>query len=250
MARARLQRTRPAGAGWVPAPPGRPAGAATAGAVPGAHRAALAERVPVGLRAAVLAPAPRALLGLAFVAGLGVLLGLVFLWLSRPVSTPAPTVRRSIPPAPPVSAVSTVARLVVHVVGAVRRPGLVELATGARVADALAAAGGATRDAELASVNLARPVADGEQLVVLAKGQAPPAGTAGTAAGDSAAGVLDLNTATVEQLQDLPGVGPVLAQRIVDWRTEHGRFSSVDELREVSGIGDRKFADLRSKVRV
>lgn len=214
------------------------------------RRAALAERVPVGLRAAVLTPAPRAVAGLALVAGLGVLLGLGFVWFSRPVTETAPPVRRSTPT--PVAPVSAAARLVVHVVGAVRRPGLVELPAGARVSDAVAAAGGPARDADLSSVNLARRVADGEQLVVLAKGQAPPAGAAqaGAGGGTTPGGVLDLNAATVEQLQDLPGVGPVLAQRIVDWRTEHGRFSSVDELREVSGIGDRKFADLRAKVRV
>lgn len=231
------------------APPAAAVPAAAAVARRRLRRAALAERVPVGLRAAVLTPAPRAVAGLALVAGLGVLLGLGFVWFSRPVTESAPPVRRSTPT--PVAPASAAARLVVHVVGAVRRPGLVELPSGARVSDAVAAAGGPTKDADLSSVNLARRVADGEQLVVLAKGQAPPPGAAQAGAGGGGApGVLDLNAATVEQLQDLPGVGPVLAQRIVDWRTEHGRFSSVDELREVSGIGDRKFAELRSKVRV
>jgi competence protein ComEA len=143
--------------------------------------------------------------------------------------------------------------LVVHVAGAVRRPGLVRLPAGARVADAVAAAGGAARNAELASVNLARPVVDGEQLVVLARGQGPavaaPPPSGGSAAGPSGAPI-DLNSATLEQLDTLPGVGPVLAQRILDWRAEHGRFGSTDELREVSGIGEATFADIKPLVRV
>jgi competence protein ComEA len=139
----------------------------------------------------------------------------------------------------------------VHVAGAVRRPGVVQLRAGARVADAVAAAGGPARSAELASVNLARPVVDGEQLVVLARGQGP-AVAAPPAAGGAAASTapIDLNSATLEQLDTLPGVGPVLAQRILDWRAEHGRFGSTDELREVSGIGEATFADIKPLVRV
>ena len=134
-------------------------------------------------------------------------------------------------------------------------PGLVELPVGARVDDALNAAGGATRKADLSSVNLARrPLVDGEQIVVLRRGQAAgPVGGGSTAPGalGSAPGrPVDLNTATLQSLDGLPGVGPVLAQRIIDWRTQHGRFTSVDELTEVSGIGERTLADLRPLVRV
>ncbi|MEO7785706.1 MAG: ComEA family DNA-binding protein [Terracoccus sp.] len=149
--------------------------------------------------------------------------------------------------------------LVVHVIGQVARPGLVRLATGARVADALTAAGGATRKADLAAVNLARPLLDGEQVQVPAPGETltapvPPqlaaggAGPGGSAVGPT--GQVDLNTADAAALDGLPGVGPVLAQRILDWRAAHGRFASVDELGEVSGIGDKLMAQLRDRVRV
>lgn len=153
--------------------------------------------------------------------------------------------------------------VVVHVVGAVGAPGLVTLPVGARVGDALAAAGGAGLDADLARVNLARLVVDGEQVVVPRPGedvavapQAPmsPAGPgapdAAAGAGGPAPGPLDLNAATLEQLDALPGLGPVLAQRVLDFRTEHGGFTTVDELREVSGIGDAVMADLEPLVRV
>ncbi|MDQ1642723.1 MAG: competence protein ComEA [Actinomycetota bacterium] len=209
--------------------------------------AGLADRLPPAVRAARLAPGGRALAGLAGVAVAGLVLGVALVWLARPSVQAAP-------PTPPrvtrVSASSpSVPQLVVHVAGAVRRPGLVELAGHARVADALAAAGGPARDAELASVNLARPVVDGEQIVVLTKGAAPAAGTfPGVAPGGG--GPVDLNAATLAQLDGLPGVGPVLAQRIVDWRSAHGRFGSVDELREVTGIGAARFADLKARVRV
>ena len=140
--------------------------------------------------------------------------------------------------------------MVVHVTGAVRRPGLVELPGGARVDDAVAAAGGATRKADLGSVNLARPLVDGEQIFVLPKGKAVALPVPASSGGSSPPGQpIDLNTATLDQLDGLPGVGPVLAQRIIDWRTSHGRFSSVDELTEVSGIGERTLADLRPLVR-
>lgn len=140
-----------------------------------------------------------------------------------------------------------------------RHPGLVQLPAGSRVADALDAAGGATRRADPASVNLARPLVDGEQIIVTRRGaqmaappgDAPPPGT-GASGGASAAATtpIDLNAATLEQLDTLPGIGPVLAQRILDWRTTNGRFNSVDELGEVSGIGEATLADLRPLVRV
>ncbi len=144
--------------------------------------------------------------------------------------------------------------LVVDVVGKVRKPGLVRLQPGSRVADAIAAAGGALPGVDATSVNRARPLVDGEQVAVgvaTGGGSAPVSKPpAGSAAPGRQQPVLDLNTATVEALDALPGVGPVMAQRIVDWRSEHGRFTSVEELGDVSGIGERKLASLRSKVRV
>jgi competence protein ComEA len=137
-------------------------------------------------------------------------------------------------------------RLVVHVVGAVRRPGLYRLARGARIDDALRRAGGATRRADLSLVNLAAPVSDGTQVVVPKR--APPVAS-GSAPGGSdeapAAGPVHLNTATVEQLDELPGVGPVTAQKIVEYREQHGAFSSVDDLDAIPGIGPARLEQLR-----
>ena len=151
------------------------------------------------------------------------------------------------------------AEVVVHVVGAVHRPGLVRLPAGSRVADAVRAAGGATASARPASVNLARLLVDGEQLVVQRRGRPPllaagpgitgPVGAATSGTAGPTAPV-DLNSATLEALDGLPGIGPVLAQRILDWRTANGRFSAVDELGEVSGIGEATLADLRPVVTV
>ncbi|MGW4930386.1 ComEA family DNA-binding protein [Agromyces sp. NPDC004153] len=146
------------------------------------------------------------------------------------------------------------APLLVHVLGAVAAPGLVELAPGARVVDAVAAAGGFTADADPAGVNLARPVVDGEQLVVLAVGQAPPpgSGAAGVAAAGGVQGAGDgkvhLNTADLAALDTLPRIGPALAQRIIDWREANGPFTSVDQLLEVAGIGDAVYSGLADKV--
>jgi competence protein ComEA len=151
-------------------------------------------------------------------------------------------------------ATSTASTLFVHVVGQVRRPGVVRLAAGSRVQDAVRAAGGARSGADLAAVNLARLVVDGEQIVVprpgetVAPAQGPPVG--GADPGSAGAAPVDLNAATPEQLDALPGVGPVLAGRIIDFRTQHGRFTSVDELSEVSGIGDTVLERLRPLVRV
>lgn len=137
-------------------------------------------------------------------------------------------------------------RLVVHVVGAVRRPGLYRLASGARIADALRRAGGATRRADLSLVNLAAPVSDGTQVVVPRRVAAAAAGEdAGTA---PTGGPVHLNTATTDQLDELPGVGPVTAQKIVDWREQHGAFSSVDDLDAIPGIGPARLEQLRELV--
>lgn len=129
--------------------------------------------------------------------------------------------------------------VVVHIAGAVRAPGLFTLPAGSRVDDAVTAAGGATSPKALASVNLARPLVDGEQIVV---GAAP-----GAAAQESG---VNLNSADAAAFEALPGVGPVLAKRIVDWRTANGPFRSVDELGEVSGIGDAIMTQLRTMVHV
>lgn len=143
------------------------------------------------------------------------------------------------------------APLVVDVAGAVRRPGLYHLARGARIADALVLAGGFTRRADRAAVNLAAPVADGEEIVVPARG----AGTAGAssgaespATGPSPTAPLDLNTATLEQLDALPGIGPTTAQKILDYRQAHGPFHAVDDLDAVPGIGRGRIEQLKGLV--
>jgi competence protein ComEA len=136
---------------------------------------------------------------------------------------------------------------------------VVRLPAGSRVQDALRAAGGALPGSDLVGINLAEPLTDGEQVVVARKGRgsrvtgagAVPAGS-GSASGGGADGSaqVDLNTADVTGLDALPGVGPVLAQRILDWRMAHGRFSSLDELDEVSGIGDKLLAEIRPHARL
>lgn len=143
----------------------------------------------------------------------------------------------------------------VHVVGEVASPGVVELEAGARVGDAVAAAGGATERAVLDGVNLARVVADGEQIVVpdaeaAAQGSVGGVGGAGDGPGGGTGGAIDLNTAEADELETLPRVGPALAQRIVEWRQRNGRFSSVDQLLDVSGIGQKTLDGFRDRVRV
>lgn len=159
--------------------------------------------------------------------------------------------------------------VVVSVVGLVRTPGLVTLAPGARIADALQAAGGPVNGADTIGLNMARPVGDGEQIVVglaPAQGQPTVLGSSVTAGGPAAAGspapagpgspkpragdVVDLNTASVEQLDALPGVGPITAAAIVAWRQAHGKFTSVDQLADVDGIGPARLEKLRPLVRV
>ncbi len=135
-------------------------------------------------------------------------------------------------------------RLVVHVVGAVRRAGLFQLREGARIADALTRAGGPTRQADLSAVNLAAPLADGQQVVVPRRG---PAGSAASGA-PIAGSKVSLGIATVEQLDELPGIGPVTAQKIVDWRATHGPFRSVEDLDAIPGIGPARVEQLRDLV--
>jgi len=139
--------------------------------------------------------------------------------------------------------------LVVHVAGAVRRPGVYRLRAGARVADAVERAGGARRRADLGAVNLAAELQDGRQVLVPLRAKGGVA--AANAAGATAPGVpLNLNTATVEQLDELDGIGPATAQQIVAYREEHGGFGSVEELDQVPGIGETRLSALRDKVRV
>jgi competence protein ComEA len=184
-------------------------------------------------------------------------------------------VSANLPPVQPVSSTGATAagqpptaptQVVVSVVGLVREPGLVTLGSGARIADALDAAGGALEGADLTGLNMARRVADGEQLVVglAAAPGAPPAmgSSVSTPPGGAQAtpdpgqptsapdAPIDLNAATVEQLDALPGVGPVTASAIVAWRTTNGRFANVDQLGEVDGIGPARLEKLRELVHV
>lgn len=138
--------------------------------------------------------------------------------------------------------------LVVDVAGAVRHPGLVRLARGARVADAIARAGGLTRGAERSAVNLAALVADGQQVLVLSRGSPGGPASAGTSASSGASGPVSLSSASAEQLDTLPGVGPVTAQKIIAYRQEHGPFASVEGLDAIPGIGPARIADLQGLV--
>lgn len=167
---------------------------------------------------------------------------------STPVAiAPAPSVVASPAPSP-----TPTPDVLVHVLGAVHQPGLVELPQGGRVADAIALAGGLTASADPGELNLAAVVADGAQLVIgtRRKPGGELRGDAGQAGSGSSSASVSLNTATIQQLDTLPGVGPVTAQKIIDWRQKHGRFNSVTELQEVDGIGPKTYADLAPNVRV
>ncbi len=180
-------------------------------------------------------------------------------------TAPAPTPPAAEPSGP--SSGGPVAVIEVHVLGAVRHPGVVELPAGARVQDALVRAGGVTKSAELGALNLAQPLGDGQQIVVARSrghtrvrdpvapmavpGTAPAAGLGGAGGGSTPGRTrVNINIATAAELDQLPGVGPVTAQKILDWRGQNGRFSSVDELQEVDGIGPKTFADLQPWVTV
>lgn len=205
---------------------------------------------------------PKTLAALTVVLVVAAVLAAQHFWSGRPQPVSAPeTVREEVaatgsarepgpsPGAPPPAA-APAKRVVIDVSGKVRSPGVHRLPAGSRVTDALRAAGGVKPGADLTGLNRARVLVDGEQVVV--GGPAPP-GLAAPGGGTAAQGVggapVSLSTATVEQLDTLPGVGPVLAQHIIDYRTRHGGYRSVDELREVNGIGERRFADIEPRVR-
>lgn len=156
-------------------------------------------------------------------------------------------------PRPRSNPVATTARrdaVVVHVAGAVTRPGVAELPAGSRVIDAVEAAGGALPDADLDRLNLAAKVADGQRVLVPRLGEAGAVDPTleSSSSGEITGGLLNLNTATAAQLEELPGIGPVLAAAILEERERRGGFRSVNELRDVRGIGEKRFADLRERV--
>lgn len=267
--------------GWVPeddeptsSPPPEPQEAPR----PGADLAALTHRwdeeetpappAPTGIgrhrapgRAARWDPGRDGARSLWLAALVAVLLLLAWTWSDRPRTEPAPTRATGAAlgtdaavAAPVGEAAGTSAAVVVSVVGPVARPGLVTLPAGARVADAVEAAGGLLPEADPASVNLAAPLPDGAQIVVGLPGAPPVPGSAATAGPGAGAGGgatrLDLNTATAADLDGLPGIGPVLAQRIVDHRSRHGPFAAVDQLDDVPGIGPATAAELAELVAV
>lgn len=189
------------------------------------------------------------------VAAVAVIVGLVAwtMWGSNAhgsAGSPRSGVPSSAPATSPAAAQpATVATVTVHVVGEVRRPGVYELPGGARARDAVEAAGGLLGDADQAAVNLARVVADGEQIAVPRQGEAGSSASGGPGASPGLPAKVDLNTATAEQLDALPGIGPATATKIVSDRTANGPFRTVDDLMRVPGIGPAKFDALKDLVR-
>lgn len=202
-----------------------------------------AERLPLER------PGLAAIVAVALIAGLG--------WFAlRPVPPP---VELTLPRATPADGSSSDAsasggdtgeQVVVHAAGAVATPGVYRLANGSRVSDLLTAAGGATADADLDQLNLAAPLADGERVLVLRRGEVGRGEVVAGASGPSATAKVDLNRATAEELDKLPGIGPATAEAIIRHRETHGRFRSVTELLEVRGIGEAKLEQLRPLVKV
>jgi competence protein ComEA len=194
---------------------------------------------------------------LAVVAALALAVTAYLVVRARPTVQPVPRAHTSPAAGPSASPVGLGVRpppgatpsgsVVVDVAGKVRRPGVATLPAGSRVVDAIRHAGGARRGVDLSTLNLARVLTDGEQILV---GVAPAGGVAASAASepgaDGAGSMVNLNTATLDQLDTLPGVGPVTAQKILDWRTAHGSFTAIDELLEVDGIGEKTLADMSS----
>jgi competence protein ComEA len=263
---------RPVSGGWVPEQPhlaersaadprgtaddhadGRRTGPDVADSGPGWSSplpAALRDRLPPWLDLDAAAT-PRALLWLAAVCAGCIALTAYVVLHHRPGAVPVaaapapwPTVATLPLPSP------TPAGIVVDVAGRVRHPGIVTLPAGSRIADALDAAGGARNPSDLTMVDLAATLTDGQLIVVGLPGGGGAVTAGGQTTGTSSPASVDLNSATVDQLDTLPGIGPVLAQRILDWRTANGPFTSVDQLNDVSGIGPSTFADLQPLVRV
>lgn len=181
-------------------------------------------------------------IGAAVVLGLVVLSAAVGLGILRGQAQPVQTVSTDAAP----DEIAAGGELYVHVLGQVTHPGLYVLEVDARVVDALAAAGGTLADADLQAVNLARPLSDGEQLIVPVLGATPQEGGA-SQPGD---GLIDLNTADQAALESLPRIGPALAARIIEWREENGRFQAIEDLLAVSGIGEKLLSGLLDLVRV
>jgi competence protein ComEA len=246
--------------GWVPDDEALDAGAeevTVAAADDGLPAGIGRHRVPDS--AVRVAPGRRAAWSLWVVGLLAALLVVGSTWSDRPQVEPAP-----VEPAPAASPTAestaatppagvradSAATVVVSVVGSVARPGLVTLPEGARVADAVTAAGGLLPDADPASVNLAAVVSDGQQVAVGVPGAAAAGGTVGGPDATSGAGPVDLNAATAADLDALPGIGPVLAQRIVEHRERNGAFRSVEQLDDVPGIGPTTYAELAELVTV
>lgn len=238
------------GAGWTPGSPdgageAPPTGEVAPSGAVGA-RTGLRALLPDTVRGGRLDPGRRGAVALVVVAVLAAALTAAAVYRARPQPVAAPSVERSGAALPGAGGKERPADvLVVSVAGTVVTPGLVRLPPGSRVDDAVRAAGGLSPGADVGLLNLARELVDGEQVLV---GVGPPPAAGGAAAGGG--GALDLNAATADDLDGLPGIGPVLAQRIVDRRTAKGPFRSVDELREVPGIGEAKFTLLEKKVRV
>ncbi|WP_416370991.1 helix-hairpin-helix domain-containing protein [Streptomyces sp. MB09-01] len=243
--------------------PGEGAGSGAAGLEAGlppgaARRLAVRERLPLWLQARC-GVEPRTVAAVAVVLAAAVGFAGHQYWSARPreVTVPAQvapgvvpaaaTAPTAAPPAGGGGGAGGGARIVVDVSGKVRDPGVRRLPAGSRVEDALAAAGGVRPGTDTTGLNRARVLVDGEQVLVGAPAQPAPAGAA--AGPGPGPGPISLGSATVAQLDGLPGVGPVLAQHIVDFRTARGGFRSVEELRQVDGIGERRFADLRTRVR-
>lgn len=199
---------------------------------------------------------PRALRALAML--LGALLLVVGYWWWQGRARPVVTVPDPVATASASASSAPLGEVTVHVRGRVVRPGVVTLPAGSRVVDAIEAAGGVKAGASIGALNLARLLVDGEQVAVGVKGAqddpsgVPSSGTGGDSSGgpSGSGGLVDLNAATASELEDLPGIGPVLADRIVQWREDNGRFTDVEVLGEVSGIGDALMAQLRPLVRV
>lgn len=207
------------------------------------HLSALAARLTI-------APLHLALLLIAVLAAL-----VLALWLTTRaapelapvagVASPEPVVELP-ESAPAASAGSDV--VTVHVAGEVRKPGVVELPAGSRVVDAVAEAGGARKGAELATVNLARVLVDGEQIVLGKAGSLDPGGAGPASPAGAPGGKISLSSATAAQLEALPGIGPVTAARIIDWRSAHGGFRSLQQLLDVPGIGEKRLSELEPHV--